>query len=418
MSRTFICSTGTSAAKLLVDDAGKRLVPGKLREWVDAQGAENLRDPSNYPPRRVGEQCAPATSLRGGFASTPQRDVTQAAAMIVATFQDFEPIGHNLTSKLSAEIHSLARMQLEINDRVLLLASDTSEGLACAQAVHAYLVRYWDGLQVVTETVPGLQVDDAEQFRRVGVVEFTRRCLKEIANYQIVGSPELSNIVLNPTGGFKALVPYTVLIGMLKNVPCRYIFEQSTTLLELPPLPVEFSRSRFEAFKPLFERIERDSSVSLVDWNADVPFEDRATLEPLVEHIGQEVTLSAIGLLFLDEVRTATRLVPFLSRQAWDDCWDNLRQLDDCEPFRFLTRMSSPQMLDKHEHINAGNGLRWLKPGRTTDRYLVSVEGWRLLVWRAIREDQVGGNYPQQIVIDPRRDRARYAPFTRLEFSQ
>ena len=325
MSRTFICSTGTSAAKLLVDDAGKRLVPGKLREWVDAQGAENLRDPSNNPPRRVGEQCAP--SLRGGFASTPQRDVTQAAAKILATFQDFEPIGHNLTSKLSAEIHSLARMQLEINDRVLLFASDTAEGLACAQAVEGYLMRYWEGLQVVTETVPGLQVDDAEQFRRVGVVEFTRRCLKEIANYQIVGGRELSNIVLNPTGGFKALVPYTVLIGMLKNVP-------------------------------------------------------------------------------------------FLSRQAWDDCWDNLQQLDDCEPFRFLTRMSSPQMLDKHEHINAGNGLRWLKPGRTTDRYLVSVEGWRLLVWRAIREDQVGGDYPQQIVIDPQRVRAKYAPFTRLEFSQ
>ena len=232
-----------------MDDAGKRLVPGKLREWVDAQGAENLSDASNNPPPRVGEQCTP--SLRGGFASTPQRDVTQAAAMIVATFKHFEPIGHNLTSKLSAEIHSLARMQLEIKDRVLLLASDTSEGLACAQAVEAYLVRYWDGLQVVTETVPGLQVDDAEQFRRVGVVEF--------------------------------------------------------------------SRSRFEAFKPLFERIERDSSVSLYDWDRDVPFEERATLEPLVEHIGQEVTLSAIGLLFLDEVRTATTLVPFLSRQAWDD---------------------------------------------------------------------------------------------------
>ena len=65
-----------------------------------------------------------------------------------------------------------------------------------------------------------------------------------------------------------------------------------------------------------------------------------------------------------------------------------------------------------------GNGLRWLKPGRTTDRYLVSVEGWRLLVWRAIREDRVGGDYPQQIVIDPQRVRAKYAPFTRLEFSQ
>ena len=415
MSRTFICSTGTSAAKLVVDDAGKRLVPGKLREWVDAQGAENVLNPENNPPRRVGELCAP--SLRGGILPAVQRDVTRATSKILATFQDYEPCGDNLTEKLSAEIHSLARMQLEVKDRVLLLASDTAEGLACAKAVEGYLERHWIGLNVVTEAVPGLQVDDAEQFRRVGVVEFTRRCLREIGDYQFSVSRQSSNVVLNPTGGFKALVPYTVLIGMLKNVPCRYIFEQSSTLLELPPLPVEFSRSRFEAFKPLFERIERDSSVSLADWNAGVPFDDRASVEPLIEQIDQAVTLSALGLLFLDEVRTTTRLVPFLSRQAWTECWDNLRQLVDCDPFRFLTRMSAPPLLAEKTHINVGHGLRWLKPGRTTDRYLVSVEGWRLLVWRAIREDQVGGDYAQQIVIDPQRDRARYAPFTRLEFS-
>ena len=418
MPHTFICSTGTSAAKLLVDDAGKRLAPGRLRQWVEAQGGESVPNTADNPPRRVGPHCAP--TLRGGIRSSADRNVTQltAAASILATFQDFPPVGDNLTEKLSAEIHSLARMQLEAKDRVLLLSSDTPEGLACALAVDGYLVRYWHGLQVVTETVPGLQVDDADQFRRIGVVEFTRRCLNEIADYQVVGSRGDSNVVLNPTGGFKALVPYTVLIGMLKNVPCRYIFEQSTTLLELPPLPVEFSRSRFEAFRPLFERIERESSVPLADWNADVPFYDRGELEALVEHVGQEITLSAIGLLFLDEVRTTTRLVPFLSRQAWVDCWDNLQQLDNCDPFRFLTRMSSPELLTEKTHVNVGNGLRWLKPGRTTDRYLVSVENWRLLVWRAIREDQIGGDYPQLVVVDPQRDRAKFAPFTRLEFSR
>ena len=325
MSRTFICSTGTSAAKLLVDDSGRRLPPGMLREWVTQQGGSE-----------------------------------NAARRMLATFQDFRPVGDALTEKLSAEIHSLARMGLEAKDRVLLLSSDTPEGLACAKAVEGYLVRYQEGLQVITETVAGLQVDDAEKFRRVGVVEFTKRCLREIGDYQSSFSGKDSNVVLNPTGGFKALVPYTVLIGMLKNVPCRYIFE----------------------------------------------------------HIRQEVTLSAIGLLFLDEVRTTTKLVPFLSRQAWVDCWDNLQHLNDCEPFRFLARMSSPQTLADKTHINVGNGLRWLKPGRTTDRYLVSVEGWRLLVWRAIREDQIGGDYPQQVVVDSQRDRAKYAPFTRLEFSR
>ncbi|WP_203457590.1 hypothetical protein [Gloeothece citriformis] len=61
------------------------------------------------------------------------------------------------------------------------------------------------------------------------------------------------------------------------------------------------------------------------------------------------------------------------------------------------------------------NGLYWLKPGNTTDRYLVSVEGWRMLVWRAIREDQQGSDYPNQVKVDPNQ-RQKYAPFMRMEF--
>ena len=389
MSRTFICSTGTSAAKLLADDAGKRLPQGMLRAWVQEQDGDGL-------------------GVDGR---------SRAAARILATFQDYEPAGEALTDKLSAEIHSLARIPVKADDRVLLLSSDTPEGLACATAVAGFLEHHWIGLQVVTEVVTGLQVDDAERFRRVGVVEFTRRCLREIRDYHTPISGQPANVILNPTGGYKALVPYAVLIGMLKNIPCRYIFEQSATLLELPPLPVEFRRSTFEAYKPLLEQLERDELLPLDQWQQHVPFEDRSLLEPLIDLLDDHVALSAIGLLFLDEVRTSTRLVPFLSRQAWADCWDNLRSLDDCEPFRFLTRMSSPQALEEKTHINGGNGLRWLKPGRTTDRYLVSVEGWRLLVWRAIREDQVGPDYPRQTKVHPDRDRTRYAPFTRLEFA-
>lgn len=382
MPRTFICSTGTSAAKLLVDEAGQRLAPGGLREWVAQQGGSDT-----------------------------------AARQMLATFRDVKPSGDALHHQLSAEIHSLVRMNVGDSDRVVLLSSSTSEGLACALAVAEYLKQHWRGLQVVTEPVIGLQVDDAEQFRRVGVVEFTKLCLREINNYHAPISGQPANVVLNPTGGFKALVPYMVLVGMLKKVPCRYIFEQSTTLLQLPPLPVEFSHTRFEAHKALFEHIERESLIPLREWEKAVHFEERISLEPLIEQDEEHVALSAIGTLFLDEVRQPKALVPFLSRQTWNDCWDNLSQLKDCDPFRFLERMTDLQMLEQHQHINAGNGLRWLKPGRTTDRYLVSVEDWRLLVWRAIREDEIGSDYPQQVVIDPQRDRSRYSPFTRMEFT-
>ncbi|MFW6296040.1 MAG: putative CRISPR-associated protein [Halothece sp.] len=325
------------------------------------------------------------------------------------TFRSFEPSDENLAQHLSAEIHSLVRMGLDSSDRVLLLTSETDDGYCCGLAVEEYLKHYWSGIEVKTERIKGLQVFDADKFRNQGVVEFVKKATQGIESY--------GNVILNPTGGYKALVPYTVLLGMLKNVKCNYIFEQSTSLLELPPLPVEFKRSQFEAYKDIFEIIDRDCSISKQDWESRIPYEQRSLLEPLIEQSSEGITLSAVGFLFLEEMRKPSALVPFLSRKAIDDCFDNIAQLDDCDPFRFLQRVASSQnALSQAEHINIGDGLRWLKPGRTTDRYLVSVEGWRLLVWRVIREDEIGNQYASRVQVNPQRDRAKYAPFIRMEY--
>lgn len=371
MAKTIVCSVGTSA--------GKGLGPPKdLATWVAEQGG-----------------------------------VENAARTMFARFADVPPEGERLRTTLSAEVHSLVRIGVSAGDRVILLASETDDGLACAKALEHYLSSYFGGILIHVEPVPGLQVQNAERFRREGVVQFVRRCLEAITSF---GS---AHVILNPTGGFKALVPYTVLVGMVKRVPCHYIFEQSAELIELPPLPVTFDRAPFDRYNKLIARIERESKIPLDHWHSEVQHEDLSWLEPMIEHNGADITLSAVGLLLLDEVRTPTALIPFLSRQALTDCLDNLCRLDVCEPFRFLDRMASaPEMLTEKTHIKMDHGLFWLKPGRTTDRYLVSVADWRLLVWRAIREDEVGPNYPQQVVVDPRRDRKRYGPFIRMEFAQ
>lgn len=369
MSKTFVCSVGTSAAKSI---GPLEHLPG----WVMAQG-----------------------SVQG------------AAKGIFTTFEYTSPKAESLSRILSAEIYSLVRMGLTGRDRVLLLASDTDDGEACARAVELYLDQYWPDAAVEVKRIAGLQVDNPGAFRRQGVVEYCRCCLKAVNDFGA------DNVVLNPTGGFKALVAYTVLVGMLKRVPCRYIFEQSEALLDLPPLPVEFQRSTFESYRPLFEQMERDTSIPLTDWEQAIPFHERGLLEALVDSDGREVTLSGVGLLFLDEMRTPSLRVPFLSRQAWKDCFNNLAGLANCDPFRFLERVArSEEAFGLAEHINLGNGLRWLKPGRTTDRYLVSLEDWRLLVWRVIREDQKGPNYPNVVTIDPVRERSRFTPFTRMEY--
>ncbi len=369
MPQTVVCSVGTSAGKGICSSE-------KLAEWVAQQGG-----------------------------------VEDAAGEIFAQFADVRPEGEALKKRLSAEIHSLVRIGVSAADRVILLASETDDGLACATAVECYLKRYYDGILTKVEPVKGLQVQDAELFRREGVVNFVRYCLNAVSDFGA------ANVVLNPTGGFKALVPYTVLVGMLKHVPCRYIFEQSTQLLELPPLPVAFDRAPFERYRSLIERIERQTAIPRKEWEDEVRHDDRPLLEPMVEQSGQELTLSAVGLLLLDEVRTPTALVPFLSRQAWNDCLDNLCKLKECDPFRFLRRVASDRsQFQLALHINVGAGLRWMKPGRTTDRYLVSIEDWRMLVWRAIREDEVGSDYVARVTIDPASDRRRHEPFSRMEF--
>lgn len=370
MPHTIVCSVGTSAAKGVC-------APADLKSWVQDQGG-----------------------------------VKQAAEVLFTHFAHILPEGEALQSTLSAEIHSLVRIGVSPADRLIFLASDTPDGEACAHASARYLEKHFPGILVEVLPVKGLQVHDAELFRREGVVNFVRECLRTVRDYGT------AQVILNPTGGYKALVPYTVLVGMVKRVPCRYIFEQSSQLLTLPPLPVAFDRGPFERYRSLIERIERETAIPEKDWEREIRHDDRSLLEPLIERTNGEVTLSAVGLLLLDEVRSPTALIPFLSRKAWEDCLDNLSQLHQCDPFRFLLRVAADNnQLRLAEHINVGNGLRWLKPGRTTDRYLVSVENWRLLVWRAIREDQVGSDYPQRVTVDPITDRKRLGPFTRLEFA-
>jgi putative CRISPR-associated protein (TIGR02619 family) len=371
MVKTVICSVGISAARTL-----SGVKAWELTNWVKQQPSQE-----------------------------------DAAEKIFDTFRDILPEGASLKNDLSAEIHSLVRIGITKEDRIILLASSTDDGYCCALAVKKYLKHHWNDIEVKVEKVKGLQVSDAELFRTTGVVEFVRHIIREVNSYGA------SNIILNPTGGYKALVPYTVLLGMLKGVKCDYIFEQSTTVLELPPLPVEFKRSQFEAYKDLLEKIERETAIPQAEWENSVPYADRAAFEPLTEFSKEGVTLSGVGFLFLEEMRKPSVLVPFLSQKAIRDCFDNLAQLQQCDPFAFLLKAaSSKDSFQQYEHINVGNGLRWLKPGRTTDRYLVSVEGWRMLVWRAIREDQEGAQYARNINVNPATDRRSYGPFMRMEF--
>ncbi len=99
-----------------------------------------------------------------------------------------------------------------------------------------------------------------------------------------------------------------------------------------------------------------------------------------------------------------------------------LRAIEDCTPEDYLTRVARVRKhLEAGRHEPWSRGLFWLKPGEhTRDRYLVSVEGWRLLVRRMVEHKE----YDKLLTENRQRDvgarvvaerRARYAPFVRME---
>ena len=337
----YLCTCGTSAAKALY-----RREAGFDAAWVSAQGG-----------------------------------VEAAADVVYKTFATAR-MGDDqaLQRELSAEIHSLARMGVTASDRVVLFSSETVDGQVCALAVKRYLERQLPGLDCRVEVIEGLQVTDAGAFRGRGVLNFTKAVLREIA------ASGAAQCVLNPTGGFKSLVPYTVLIGMIKGVPAKYIFERSSALIPLPMMPIEFARSRLEALRPLLERIQNESAIPRADLDDAIPFEERATLQPLFENVGRgQVSLSPVGFLVWEELEEPTALVPFLSRRAIDDLL-KVRAMEGCKPEAYLARVArSCEQLAAGRHGAWSDGLFWLKPGEhTNDRYLVSVADWRLLVWRIV----------------------------------
>lgn len=322
-----------------------------------------------------------------------------------------------LKRDLSAEIHSLARMGVNDKDTVVLFSSETADGQACAWAVKRYLEQARPGILCRVEVVAGLQVNDAHAFRAAGVLNFTKAVLREI------DANGAGQCVLNPTGGFKSLVPYTVLIGMLRGVPAKYIFEQSSALIPLPMMPVEFARSRLEPLRPLLERIQNETAIPRPELDKALPsFEEREILDSLFEDVGQgQVSLSPVGFLIWEELERPTALVPFLSRRALDDLL-KMRATEGTAPDDYIARVArSPEQLAIGKHESWSKGLFWLKRGEhTRDRYLVSVEGWRLLVWRIVDHDEYDDLLTQNRKTDAgarvvAERRAQYAPFVRLE---
>jgi putative CRISPR-associated protein (TIGR02619 family) len=371
----YLCTVGTSASQQVMAQP----------EIMTRLGAERPGRLDAAAVEKLGGIDAAVAAMEPHFLALDYRDET------------------TLRRKLSAEVHSLVRLDPGPDDEVQLLATDTPDGVVCARLVAAYL-RQRLGLRAVhVHRIEGLQVDDGERFRRVGIVNYIQKVR------QFGDASGWGNVVLNPTGGFKALIPYTTLLGMLFGARVCYIFDNGRELLTLPPLPLEFNLPLLGRLEPQLKRLEAECEIPEAEFWGSIPYEQREPLRPLLEPSDRAgwVTLSGLGVIALERLqrgRDGSCVPILLSVRAWEDYFHNPPEKDLDARLAMLSRSSRSQLQSCIEKKHDGSS--WYKPGRTQDRWRVEWEGEALLVYRILGHDE----YERQLG-HAKWDRKDFTPF-------
>jgi len=206
----------------------------------------------------------------------------------------------------SAETNTWRAVDLDPQDRVVLLHSDTPEGRYCAERLRTYL-EAGRCREVSLRCLAALAYHTGS---------FAQRGLRSLVSEAIKAIEEANRAGLVPvlcaTAGFKAETAFLNLLGALVKVEVYYIHEQFREIVRLPRLPLAWDAEFVQRNRDFFEWIDAEprSSVEVENRLKGCP-----ELRPLVEDDEDGNTyLNAAGDLLFKAVREQLALGP---RATW-----------------------------------------------------------------------------------------------------
>lgn len=158
----------------------------------------------------------------------------------------------NNVEKYSAEIHSLLKFGIyekEI-EQIYFLVSDTLYGAVCGAILKKYLSK------IKSEII---KLDELNAKNTKGI---TNSILEKVCNLFDKYRIRNNECYINITGGFKSVIPYFSILSMLYKMHLFYIFEDSDTLINLPPLPIEYDYLIIEGYEKIIENAIKNNSIT------------------------------------------------------------------------------------------------------------------------------------------------------------
>lgn len=301
-------------------------------------------------------------------------------------------------SLISAETNSLERLRVRADDQVVLLHSDTLDGKLCANEV-AELLRTDLGIaNPVLEPVDGLQVTDATRFRRDGIGSLFKR----LDEYAVLAGDE-GEVLLNITGGFKSVVPYVTLYGMLRGQRVVYLFERSEELISLPPAPLAFDWGRLASASKALTRAEAAMTESeFYEQIPDLGDGDREWYGSMLEREDGMLYPSAFGEMVYAALDAAAHASVFITREA-EQLFRSASGVEKEQYSFILSRITNPLLRKQHWHRVSNSDLVYWKPGSTNERAGYFLKGGDVYVCELGQHSYSGRNRRDFPVADFRR---------------
>lgn len=299
---------------------------------------------------------------KSDFLKNEIRDFLQAKNFHFAPMED--------VSQASAELNSLYRLGIQTGDKIVLLSSDNLQGRVCAEMISECLQERFSILSkdIEIKRIEGLQVHNEKILREIGLKNLVKTMLSYLADENYRYS---FDIIINPTGGFKGIVPFLTIMGMLYGRKSVYIFEYSKQLITLPPLPFSFDLNVYNRVRDALRFLEEEIAVPeqqfffrIKDYTPEEHDLFTAFVEPFDESGNITISPLAYCLLQIDS--------PEQSCFVSDNVIDTLRNVDSTmreKLIRLIDNIACPIWRNSHLHRWEKNDLLIIKPGNTAERF-------------------------------------------------
>lgn len=237
--------------------------------------------------------CTVGTSMLTNTENRPvSGDVDQLSKNILALEPGNRACGAEINS-----CHSMISAGVARDDcTMVFIHSATPEGRRVAEVLKRIFTARDHPVEIVE--VPGLQDENPEQFRTVG--------LRNLANTicDVLRRNGTTQCAINATGGYKAQIAVAVLIGQSFQVPVYYLHEKFASIISLPPMPVAPDLDLWNRHRDLFCRLAYHNELG----TDTMAYKHDPELDGLVEIVEvdgrQYVALTATGVAFHEAVKS------------------------------------------------------------------------------------------------------------------